>query len=283
MTLATSNQLTPEAPVPQRSRGAGRLSVAAIDGGTRIGRLYQQGCAKLRIPADRGNGQLEAIMINTSGGMTGGDRMDWRFEAGSSTALTLTTQASEKIYRSSGGHAEAAIAVSAGRGARLAWLPQETILFDRSALRRRIEVDLGADAEALFVESLVVGRTAMGETIAGALSEISFNDQWRVRREGRLQFAEAMSISGRPSDMLTRRAVTAGAAALATVLLVSPGAEGFLDRTRQLIGASGGASFWNGNLLARIVAPNGYQLRKTLIPLIGCLSPCRIVPKVWAL
>ena len=127
--------LAPEAVPPlQRAVGVGRLSVRQLDGRTRLNRLYQEGCAKIRIPKTYHGTALEAVVINTSGGVTGGDRMNWRFDAGPGTHLMLTTQACEKVYKSSGGVAENTIALSVEAGARLAWLPQETILFERAGL-----------------------------------------------------------------------------------------------------------------------------------------------------
>ena len=166
--------LAPEAVPPlQRAVGVGRLSVRQLDGRTRLNRLYQEGCAKIRIPKTYHGTALEAVVINTSGGVTGGDRMNWRFDAGPGTHLMLTTQACEKVYKSSGGVAENTIALSVEAGARLAWLPQETILFERAGLSRSITADLAADAEALFLEPIVLGRRSIMQicTTDGAFLE----------------------------------------------------------------------------------------------------------------
>lgn len=260
----------------QRSRGSGRISVSKRDDHTTIQTLYQQGCAKLRVPASR-DGNLQAIMINSSGGMTGGDRLDWRFKCGPNTNLTVTTQACERIYKSSEGPAQTDVSISMGDGARLAWLPQETILYDGGRYCRLIEADLYGEAEVLLVEPLIFGRRTMGEIVKTG----SLRDRWRIRRDDRLLHAEEFLIGEPVSDLLAKRAVTGGHTAMATVLLISPAAEGLLPAVRQLIGKAGAASFWNGKLLARLIAADGYELRKTLTPLIGLLNGGAALPKVW--
>ena len=172
--------------------------------------------------------------------------------------------------------------MSVGAGGRLAWLPQETIVFDNSAFRRTIEVDLAADAEALIVEATVFGRRAMGESVAQA----HFADRWRVRRAGRLSMPRTLPSA--PS----RRAAAAppslgGAIALRPSLSSADDAEQQLDAVRAVLGDAGGASAWrvagSGKLLARLIAEDGYALRKRLIPLIELLNGRAGLPKVWTL
>lgn len=218
-------------------------------------------------------------MINSSGGMTGGDRLDWQFKCGPCSNLTVTTQACERIYKSSEGPARTSVSISVGDGARLAWLPQETILYDGGRYSRRIEADLYGKAEAILVEPLIFGRLTMGEIVKTGL----LCDRWRIRLDDRLLHAEEFLIGEPVSDLLARRAVTGGHTAMVTVLLISPAAEGLLLAARQLIGKAGAASFWNGKLLARVIAADGYELRKTLTPLISLLNGGAALPKVWTL
>jgi urease accessory protein len=266
----------------QRVDARARLAVRRAGGLTRIGRLYQEGAAKIRMPEVRSD-PLEAILINTAGGLTGGDRIAWEIEAGPGASVAVTTQACEKLYRSRSGEARAEVRLSAGEGARIAWLPQETIVYDRSSFSRRLEVDLAKDAEALIVEATLFGRLAMGETVSQAL----FRDRWQVRQGGRLVHAEAFSVGPDLAATLGRPAVTGGAVAVATVLLVSPDAGTFLERALDIVGEEGGASFWTvggtGKLLARLVAGDGYRLRKRLAPLVGLLNGQAGLPKVWSL
>src|SRR5690606_3602695 len=180
-------------------------------------------------------------------------------------SATVTTQACEKVYRSAGGQAEAACRITARAGARIAWLPQETILFDRSAFSRRLDVDLAEDAEALLLEATVFGRPAMGETVRLA----QFRVRWRVRAAGKLVHGEDFRIGPDVEASLARAPVAGGASAVATLLLVAPDAEERLQAARAVLGDAGGASAWRvgatGKLLARFAAADGYALRQRLV------------------
>lgn len=270
----------------QRVQAVGRLAVVSRDGRTRVQRLFQQGAAKIRMPVTSGD-PLEAILINTAGGMTGGDRLDWEFEVGPGAAAALTTQACEKAYRADSGVARIRTVARVAEGGHLAWLPQETILYDRSALERRLDVDLAPGATALIVESVIVGRRAMGETVASA----RFRDVWRIRAGGRLVHADTVAFEGDVAAQLSRAAVMEGATAIASVLLIAPDAEQRLEAVRAIVGPRGGASFWTlrgdrgetgGKLLARLVANDGYDLRQRLVPLLGLLNGQAGLPKVWS-
>ncbi|PCJ85381.1 MAG: urease accessory protein [Hyphomicrobiales bacterium] len=274
--MNTAPVLTPNM---QRSRGHGRLSVRQLDGRTRLDRLFQEGCAKIRIPKTYHGSALEAVMINTSGGLTGGDHMRWEFEAGAGTHLMLTTQACEKVYKASAGVAQTDVTLIAGPKSRLSWVPQETILFNRCAFARSIEADIAEDAEALFLEPMIFGRRSMGEVVTSA----QIHDRWRIRQAGQLIHGEEFRMGPNVHELLQQSAVANGAAAMATLLFISPRAEGFLERARELIGPNGGVSHWNGKLLARVLAVDGFTLRKTLLPLVQLMNFEAALPKVWSL
>lgn len=267
----------PQEIVPmQRAFGRGECAVKSRGGTTVIDRLWQEGCAKLRLPKhDHG---FEAVMINSSGGLTGGDRLNWSFRADAGTTMTVTTQACEKVYAASSGIAEVRTALIIDTGSRLNWLPQETILFNNSALSRSLDADLAADAELLLCEPVLLGREAMAETVERGL----FSDRWRIRHDGRLVHAENLSF-GPDFSQSARAAVLNGARAFASVLLIAPDSDALLDPARAIIGESGGASFWNGKLLARLVAPDGYSLRLRLMPLLFLLNKRAALPKCWSL
>jgi urease accessory protein len=266
----------------QRVLARGVLSVERSAGRTRVQRLFQDGAAKIRMPHADAD-PLEAILINTAGGLTGNDRLAWEVEAGPSASAVVTTQASEKIYRASSGHAEVVARLSVGAGGRIAWLPQETIMFDRAAFSRRLEVDLANGATALIAEATVFGRGAMGETVEHG----TFRDRWRVSVAGKLVHAEEFAVGPAVSAALQGRAVLGGATAMATVLLVSSDTERWLETVREIVGDEGGASAWSvggtGKLLARLYASDGYSLRKRLVPLLSVLNGQAGLPKCWSL
>ena len=270
----------------QRAAGEGRIAVRHHLGRTRLDTFYQQGAAKIRVPRHAGRDDLEAVIINTAGGLTGGDRLDWTAEAGAGTTLTLTTQACEKIYKSSGGTAEVAVSLEARAGARINWMPQETILFDRARLSRKLDATLAPDASLLAVEAVIFGRQARGETVREAF----LADRWRIRQGGRVVHGEDLRVEGDIAARLALPAVTGGGIAVATVLFVSPQAGDNLDRLRALVsghdGVTAGASGWqvgpSGKLLARFAARDGYCLRKALVPALDLLNGQARLPKMWS-
>ena len=202
-----------------RNRAIGRiaLDVKAIGGKTRRARVYEDGSLRVRFPTSRTE-RCEAVLVNTAGGMAGGDRFGLELTAGANANLIVTTAAAEKVYRSSGPDTTIDVRLRADEGAAIAWLPQETILFDRARLSRRIDVDLAADASILHGRSRRVRPRRHGRGRAGG----RLIDRWRIRRDGRLIFAETMRLDGAIAATLAERAVAAGGSAVAT-LLIAPG------------------------------------------------------------
>jgi urease accessory protein len=267
----------PELPRLQRARGVGRIAVAADEGQTRLARLHQDGCGKIRLPRDARAEGLEAVLINSSGGLTGGDHMEWQATVGDGARLTLSTQACEKVYRARDGQAQQRATLILGEGARLDWVPQETILFDGGALCRRLDADLAEGARLLAVEAVVLGRTAMDETVRHG----SIRDRWRVRRQGRLVFADDLRLDGAVAEIGASAPVLAGGKAFASLLLVDDDAGRFLAPLRVALGAYGGASAFEGKLFARVVAPDGFALRQALLPALEILRDGQPLPRVW--
>jgi urease accessory protein len=258
------------------NRAAGRiaLSVAAQDGVTRRRDVYEHGPLRVRFP-NVGGSALEAMIVNTAGGIAGGDRHDLAMAAGAGAALTVTTAAAEKVYRALEADAEIAVTLAGAANSRLCWLPQETILFDRARLSRRIDVELDEAASLLMAEAVVFGRSAMGEQV----KEGAFTDCWRVRRGGRLIFAETVRLDGAIAARLNEPAVAGGGIAIATVLAV-PGDEAAVERVRaQMFCGEVGVSAWNGLAVARLCAKDGAGLRRDLAAVAGALGGA--LPRLW--
>lgn len=268
---------------PQRARGSARLDVRAGGDGTRLERLFQEGSAKVRFTASPlPKAPLDAVLINTAGGMTGGDRFDWAVDVGRDARCTVITQACEKVYRTDQDPAVVAVRLQVRGDACLDWLPQETIVFDGARLNRTLDVDLEAGARLLAVEAVVLGRRAMGETVR----QLDLTDRWRVRREGRLLFADNVAVSSadvQAADPARGVALLDGAGAYASVLCVDDAAEALLHGARAVLGPLAGASAFGGKLFCRILAQDGFALRRTLIPLLVHLRRGRPLPRLWTL
>ena len=262
-----------------RTEGSVRLGFVRDGAETRLAVLRQAGAARVRFPKPAGNAPPEAVLLNTAGGLTGGDRIDIQVSLADGCEATVTSAAAEKIYRSLDDATEIAIDVQLGEGSSCCWLPQPAIIFDAANLDRRTRVDMAADARFLAVEMLIYGRTAMGEDVRrGAI-----RDAWRVRRDGRLAFADTTRVTGAVADALDRDATLDGARATAMLIYVAPDAGQQLDSVRTLLEPASsvtGASTWNGVLLVRAAARNGRDLQRDLQPLIAALSG-RPLPRVW--
>ena len=256
-----------------RARGTIALAVAAEGGVTRRTRVAESGSLRVRFPNTQDG--LEAVIVNTGGGMTGGDEFTVDIDVGEGSHLVAGSAAAEKIYRSTGPDTAMNVRLSVGEGARLAWLPQETILFARARLKRCIDVDLAEGASLVMAEAILFGRAAMGE----AMRDGFWADTWRVRRGGRLVFAENVRLDGDIAEKLARPASAKGGIALATVL-IAPADEAMLEAVRALdFSGEAGISAWNGIAVARLVARDGASLRRDLVALLAALG--QSVPRLW--
>ena len=264
-------------------RSAGRLSLgfARVGHVTRLTAGYQSGCLRARLPRVDPGERIEAVLINTGGGLTGDDRIDQELRWNEGAVATVATQAAEKVYRAIDAPALVRTRITVEAGADAEWLPQETILFDGAALDRTLQVDVGRRSRFLAVEALLFGRIAMGESMArGRLV-----DRWRVRRDGRLVYADCLRLDGNPRAMFAQPAIGDGATAVATLLLAAPDAPARLGSIRAILERAPGraaASSWNGLLVARFTAPDGETLRHALLPAIACLRDERALPRVWS-
>ena len=252
----------------QRSQGEVLLRVERHG----LARMREVGAAKVRFP----HGGRDAILINTGGGLAGGDQFRYSIAAGEEAQLTVTAQAAERVYRTLGPAASVKTTLSAAKNAQLMWLPNETIFYDGAALTRELHADVASSAILLAVETDVFGRTAMGEVVRS----ISLKERWRIRRDGRLVFADDFVIEGAlPSSSAT----LGDARAMAIVVLVAEDAESRLDSVRAAIANRDGASAWNGKLVARLLARDGFELRKALVPALAALVGEASLPKVWSM
>lgn len=264
------------AATPSHQRVKGR-AFARLDAG-RLRDLRQEGSAKVMLPRVFGRAP-EVVFLNTAGGITGGDHLDYRLDVGSG-ACVGTTQTAERLYRSHGPVGRIDTKLDVGAGARLAWLPQELILFEGGALERRLEVDLAAGAELVLLETLVLGRAAMGEH----LHALTLHDTRVVRRAGRPVMVEAVRLSA--EDLAgDGPAGLNGARAVATLSCLAEDAVDRLDRVRSAIpepapGLRIAASAWEGRLTVRFAGAEAYPLRRAVARIAQVLTGAPL-PRVW--
>lgn len=265
----------------QRARGEAYLDVVFRENGPRgpasqLADLRMSGSLKLLFP--RHVGPLDAVFLNSAGGVTGGDAFSLSASVRESAALRLTSQAAERIYRAVPGQiGRVSSRCTLEPNASLNWLPQETILFDGAALDRSLSIDMAASSKLLACEALIFGRTAMGERV----NALHLRDRIDLRVDGKLIFADRLKLDGDAHQKLQHMVVTNGALAVASVILAAPGAIGKLDAVRHLLPQTCGASALSDNLVfMRFCAESGYALRQTLIPVLHLLSGADL-PRPW--
>jgi len=270
---------------PRLARAEGRLALSfrVRSGITVVGRFEQAGCLRARLPRPERGAFSGAVTLNTAGGIASGDRLDLSIAWHEEACATVSAAAAERVYRARSGEAPARVAttLTVAPGATAEWLPQETILFDGARLERSLVVELGEGAGLVAVEALVFGRTARGETMREGL----LVDRVSVHRGGALVHADVTRLDGKVAEILARRAVADGAAAVASLIAAGPSVASALAPLREALGgaprAEGGASLRDGLLLARIVARDGAALRRAVLAALAALRHDRPVPRVW--
>ena len=269
----------------QRARGFLELEVGLRAGASTLLVHRESGCAKARFPRAAHQRSFEAVLINTAGGIAGGDRIEQRLRVRAGAGLLASGQAAEKVYRSLGPAARLATHLAIEPGGTLLWLPQETILFDGARLDRGLEVELAGEARLLVVEAVVLGRTARGEEVrAGRL-----RDRRVIRRDGSLLLVDPLRLEGAIAELALRPALLGGARAFATILALGPGLDtALLEALRGRLAEAAGraaAGLRGPVLLARLLAVDGFELRRAigaalgvLLPAFGCAGE---LPRVW--
>jgi urease accessory protein len=259
-----------------RARGHIAVSVTAADGRTRRKQVEESGSYRIRFPNTDGI-ESEAVIVNTAGGVAGGDDFAVSIAARDNARIAVTTAAAEKIYRAIDRPARMNVSLSVTSGAALRWLPQETILFDETRLHRDITVDLDDSAQLLMAEAIVFGRAAMNETVRHG----ELIDRWRIRRDGRLVFAETLKLDGDVSALLARPAAGKGAVVLATVIM-APGHDSIVESLRTLFegfSSEAGVSAWNGIAVIRLCSDDAAALRRDLVSVLNAAGGA--LPRLW--
>ena len=271
-------------------RGVAEIGFACRGGATRLAHLYQHDPLRVLFPRPEPGEPPVAVLVTTSGGLVGGDRLSVTIDLAEGAAAHVTASAAEKIYRSTGATSEIAQSLSLDQGAWLEYLPPETILFDGARLRRRTTLELAAGAGFLGGGIFVFGRRARGE----AFTRGFLHERWEIRRDGRLAWGDALHLDGDIAAIMADPACCAGAAACATLILVPAAGNPrrFVDAARAvqrqsaIAGLRAGVTAVNGILVARWLADDPLPLRRAYADLACHLRaaamglPARL-PRLW--
>jgi urease accessory protein len=263
------------------SNGAAELSFTLTDGESRLKHLYQSDPCRVLFPSSRVNGPKEAVIVTTSGGVVGGDRLRFDIHGGTSTIATVTTQAAEKIYRSTGEDSVIDISISVRDAAFLEWMPQETILFEGARLRRFTDIAIFGSGRFIAGEIVVFGRRARNEKFTNGL----LHDAWRIRADDALVWLDSLHLDGDIGKTINDRYAFDGAATLATVVYGGSDAKDRLAFARKVI-RSGAATCIDNILIARFIDVDAARLRANVARYwvdlrseLGGLPP--VLPRVW--
>jgi urease accessory protein len=248
---------------------------------TCLGDLFQEGCLKVCLPRPVEKNDVDAVVINTAGGLTGGDALSLCVNLAVGARAAVTTPACERIYRSSGGEAVIEQRISVGSRARLDWVPQETILFEGSRLNRRTDVYLEPEAEITLAEAILFGRVEMGEKLTTG----TLLDRWSIWRQRELVFADAVRISDGFSEPLSSPSALRSCVGVASIAHVGSDQEKKLHELRswaaECTDVVAGATVVNGVLVSRMASATGSALRRGLTQALAFLRGGRPLPRNW--
>jgi urease accessory protein len=220
------------APAANRARGGARIVFACRHGRTALAGLAQHDPMRVLLPRPIDDDIPHAVLINTSGGLVGGDEVTAEVTLAAEARAVVTTQAAEKVYRSDGATTLLDNRLMVGAGAWLEWLPNETILFDGARLDRLIRIELTRDAALLAGEILVFGRLARGEKFrCGWLRDV-----WELRRDDKLIWTDRFVLDEDMGEVFDDPHALAGAAALGVIVYAGPSVQDALPALREALG-----------------------------------------------
>ena len=263
LTSATARQSNPSDRDLQRAQGSGRIVVTGSEKGFRIVDVFQQSPIRIIFPRIGRAAVEEAVLINTAGGVAGGDWLECTVTALANASIAVTSQAAEKVYRALSEPAHVATKLKAHAGARLAWLPQETIVFNWGRICRDTDIEFSSGAEFLALEWLVLGRAAHGEEVVGG----HISDSWRVKKDGSLIWADSFRVTDAVFPHLRSRALLSDCKAVATLIYFGPSPQTRLEFFRDMASSPGcqsAATSVGGLIIARFAATASSDLRLAL-------------------
>ena len=262
------------------------MVLSGSEKGTRIMDVFERSPIRIMCPRDLQGAAEEAVVINTAGGIAGGDRLDIAVTALANASIAVTSQAAEKVYRALNEPAQITTRLKALELAKLAWLPQETIIFNHGCLRRETEIEISSGAELLVLEWVVLGRAARGEKITGG----HITDSWRIKKDDRLIWADSFRLTNGIFEHLHRKALLSNCKALATLIYFGPRLDIRLEFVRDValsLQCQCAATSVSGLIIVRFAATMPYDLKLALHLFIQQLSrelgagPFRM-PKMWS-
>lgn len=266
-----NNEMTETAMIsasPRFQRSDGRLSIDVVwkQGRTRLNALRQNAPCRVFFPSVSDASIMEAILVNTGGGLVEGDCMSTTVAVGARAGLLVTTQAAEKIYRSLTQSCIVANHLHVAGDGLLMWLPQETILFDGGRLLRHQTVSVETNSCFLAADVTIFGRIARGEHLLHG----QLRDTWSIWCKQKMVWLDCLRFEGDFAAHRARRFGFGDSVGLATVIYFGDAAASFLLLAKDAAARyGGGATLVNGVLLARFLSNDEALLRAAALSLAG--------------
>ena len=278
----------------------GRLSLELdkTERGTQLTRSSHEGPLRIqRVLKPEGPECPHIYLLHPPGGVVGGDRLRTHVALGAGAQVLLTTPAAQKLYRSPGARAEISNLLECGAGARLEWLPSETLAFSAAQALVTTRVELAPEAAFLGWEIACYGMPARGETFdAGRVVtrlELFRGETPLIIESFDLGQANASQGKTEP-ELLGGAFALRGQPVVANLYAVPAQGQietGLVDRVREALGepARGlcGVSSLQDLLVVRALGPNVEGIRASLIRAWTVLRPVivgrdAIAPRIWA-
>lgn len=274
----------------ERASGTAQVSFKLRGEKTVLADLVQKGCGKVRLCRREPDLPLEAVVINTTGGFTDGDKFSTTVNWDAGTCAVVTTQAAERFYKTIDGKAALTSTLNIAEGACGVWLPQETIMFDGAAYDKNTIIQLHGNAHMVAIESSVFGRLAMKEIVKSG----SVKETWQVRHNDRLIFADSFALDGNIDAHLAKPTVCNSGRAISTILCTGGQPADLRDAALAGIAETnglGGATCLGPLVVIRIFAKTSYELRGLIKVILAKIikmvtaghSVKALLPRVWAM
>ena len=103
------------------------------------------------------------VLVHPPGGIVGGDELDIDVALEAHTHVLITTPGATRFYRSAGPRATQHARITLAQGARLEWLPLESIAYSGCEAHNSLCAELAAGAEMIGWDVLALGLPEAGQ------------------------------------------------------------------------------------------------------------------------
>lgn len=290
MTAMPPVPVLPTAATPDSGwRAALHLQLARRGDATRLVAAHHVGPLRLQRPFyPEGPAHPHVYLLHPPGGMVPGDRLDIGIDVANGASALITTPASGKVYdvgeRDLPQHQQVTARVA--DGARLEWLPQDTVFFNGARYSGETTIHLQGDAQCIVWDIATLGRRAGNfPFVNGQICQ-----RLAVIRDDRPLLLEQLRVeSGSP--LLEAPWGLGGARTWGTLVATGTVSKEMLETLRSVCDAEGPArvsvTALKHGLVARYLGDCPRQALRVFERLWGVLRPVLLArdacaPRVWA-